>query len=142
MKTKYYLIFLAMLLSFGPSNKTFAQRCLVMRYDADGNRISRTVTTNCQNMREMTNVQAPVVEEANIVVYPNPNNGCFRVMIPDSLKKEKSYYELFDMNGVVLIENKLYDNQTEIDIGIYPAGVYLLKLFNGEDVILKIVLKQ
>ena len=142
MKTKYYLIFLALLLSFGFNNKAFSQKCLLMRYDVDGNRISRTVTSNCMSIRDVAEVQENTDTADDVNVYPNPNNGSFKVSISESLKKETAYCKLYDINGVLLLENTLNDNETEVYIGKYPAGVYLLKVCNGENVILKTVLKQ
>lgn len=141
MKTKYYLIFLVLLLSVNFNQRVFAQKCLVFRYDADGNRIKRTVSNNCNVMRDVFEVQEVVIEE-EVKVYPNPTNGSFKVFMPECEKHETAYYKFYDMNGVLLFEDKLHDNETEIDIGNKPAGVYLLKITNGDDVITKIVLKQ
>ena len=42
----------------------------------------------------------------------------------------------------MLIKNaKLYGNETKIDIGNTSAGIYILKIIHGEDVMSKIVLK-
>lgn len=142
MKMKYYLIFLALLLSFGMQNKAVAQKCLVMDYDSDGNRIRRTVTTNCLESRDVAEVQENLVTADDISVYPNPNDGMFRVFISDCVKKENSHFELYDLNGVQLFNGNINGNETDIDIGIYPVGVYLLKIYNGEDMIFKIILKQ
>ena len=57
------------------------------------------------------------------------------------MKRETAYYELFDVNGVLLLKNNLYGEETEVDIGKMSAGVYLVKIINGDDVISKTVLK-
>lgn len=142
MKTKYYLIFLAMLLSFGSSNKLLAQRCLVLRYDADGNRISRSVTTNCQETREVAEEQEESSSEGEIEVYPNPNNGRFNVIIPNSIRASNSSFVLYDVEGQLVTQGRLADYETNIDIGEKPAGIFLLKIINGDIIISKIVLKQ
>lgn len=142
MKTKYYLIFLAMLLSFGFSNELSAQRCLVFRYDAVGNRISRSVTTNCQETREIVEEQEESLSVGEIEVYPNPNNGRFKVLIPDSIKTSNSSFKLYDVEGQIVMEGRLVDYETDIDIGNKPTGVFLLKIINGDIVNTKIVLKQ
>ena len=115
------------------------QRCLVFRYDADGNRISRHVTTNCQETRDVEEVQE--MTENEVKVYPNPNNGTFRLIIPDESGYKSSSYEIFDANGILLFEGKIKGDDTEIDIGNVPAGVYLLKVSKGEEVLSRIVLK-
>ena len=142
METKYYLIFLALLLSFCFQKEASAQKCMVLRYDADGNRISRTVTTNCQEMREIAEEQEEPSSNEEIEVYPNPNNGSFKVLMPESVRKTNSYYQLYDIEGKLVMEGTLHKLETDIDIGNQLSGVYLLRIFNGDDVISKIILKQ
>ena len=140
MKTKYFLIFLVLLLSSVFQNEIMAQKCLVFRYDADGNRIKRMVNYNCDGIRDMEQVQS-VFEYKDIELYPNPTYDSFKVFVPDGMKRETAYYELFDVNGVLLLKNNLYGEETEVDIGKMSAGVYLVKIINGDDVISKTVLK-
>lgn len=142
MKTKYFLIFLALLLSFGFSNRLSAQRCLVFRYDADGNRISRTVSANCQETREFAEEQENSASNDEIVVYPNPNNGGFKLVMPENNIQANACFEIYDVEGQYVTGGILHQIETDIDIGNEPAGVYLLRIVNGEDVILKIVVKQ
>lgn len=138
MKTKYFLIFLVLLLSVVFHDIVQAQSCLVMEYDADGNRISRQVTTNCIEKREIAEVQETETYE-DVDVYPNPNNGMFIIIMQDCVKQEAACYELFDVNGMMLLSGKLYENETEVDVGTVPVGVYLLRIKNGENVISKVI---
>lgn len=138
MKTKYFLIFLVLLLSVVFHDIVQAQSCLVMEYDADGNRISRQVTTNCIEKREIAEVQETETYE-DVDVYPNPNNGMFIIIMQDCVKQEAACYELFDVNGMMLLSGKLHEDETEVDVGTVPAGVYLLRIKNGENVISKVI---
>lgn len=141
MKTKYFLIFLALLLSVACPTVVQAQSCLVMEYDADGNRISRQVTTNCIEKREIAEVQEVEIYE-DVSVYPNPNNGKFTVIVQDCIKQGAAYYELYDVHGMMLFSGKLHENETEVDVGTVSAGVYLLRIKNGDNVISKIIVIQ
>lgn len=138
MKTKYFLVFLVLLLSVVFHDIVQAQSCLVMEYDADGNRISRQVTTNCIEKREIAEVQETETYE-DVDVYPNPNNGMFIIIMQDCVKQEAACYELFDVNGMMLLSGKLHENETEVDVGTVPVGVYLLRIKNGENVISKVI---
>ncbi|MBO7460063.1 MAG: T9SS type A sorting domain-containing protein [Bacteroidales bacterium] len=109
-----------------------------MEYDADGNRISRQVTTNCIEKREIAEVQETETYE-DVDVYPNPNNGMFIIIMQDCVKQEAACYELFDVNGMMLLSGKLHENETEVDVGTVPVGVYLLRIKNGENVISKVI---
>ena len=140
MKTKYYLIFLVLLLSTVFNNIAQAQKCLVFRYDADGNRIKRTVDYNCNEMRDMEIVQE-VFDYDDVEVYPNPTCESFRIFMPEMTRQAVAWYELFDISGILVFKNELFDAETEVDIGKMPAGVYLLKIINGDDVMSKMILK-
>lgn len=138
MKTKYYLIFLVLLLSQF-SHSAIAQKCISFDYDADGNRISRNVIFNCLEMKDYMEVEE-TVEIADMSVYPNPTDGGFKIIMPESMLNEYSYCHIYDLNGVLIVEKKLSD-ETEVNIGNMPNGIYLLKVINGEDVFSKIIVK-
>lgn len=140
MKTKYYLLFLALLLSFCFHNEVMAQKCLVFGYDSDGNRISRIESFNCYGLRDMENVQ-DTFEFDEIEVYPNPTYESFKVFMPDGIKRETACYELFDISGVMLLKDNLGGCETEVNIRGLSAGVYVLKIINGDDVMSKMILK-
>lgn len=142
MKTKYYLIFLALLLSFGFSSNAIAQRCLTFKYDADGNRVGRAMKTNCMEVRGEAEALESGEAWGEMRVYPNPNNGSFKVIMPESIKHDNACYELYDVNGLMIANGVICDIETDIDIGNHSAGVYLLRIVNGDDVISEIILKQ
>lgn len=142
MKTKYYLIFLALLLSFSFNNKALAQKCLAFKYDADGNRINRVMKLACLEIRDGEEEQETETPYDEVKVYPNPTNGSFRVIMPESVRQETSFYDLYDVNGLLVNRSTIEDVETVIDIGNCPTGVYLLRIRNGDDVISEIVLKQ
>lgn len=141
METKYYLMFLVLLLSFVFSEKIFAQKCLVFSYDADGNRVSRAVDYDCFGKDEYEDVQEIAVEEG-IRVYPNPTNACFTIVVPDFSETTSAIYELYDFNGMVIIKDDLNNIETRVDIENLNIGVYLLKIFIGDEMFYKIILKR
>lgn len=144
MKTKYYLIFLALLLSCNFSNMALAQVCLAFKYDADGNRINRMTTPACREVRGNEEDKEQETEDLydEVKVYPNPTNGCFKVILHENIKQEASFFQLYDVNGLLVYSDIVYGVETDIDIGNCHAGVYLLRIRNGDDVISEIVLKQ
>ena len=69
---------------------------------------------------------ANVIElAASVNVYPNPNNGQFKLVG----LKEDSHLEIYSMNGVVVKEMNLSPSQN-IDISSLPQGTYLLSISN------------
>lgn len=109
-------------------------------YDADGNRISRNVSDNCLEMKDYLEVEENQMV-ADVSVYPNPTDGSFRIIMPESIRNEHASYLIYDLSGVLLVEQALTD-ETDVDIGNMPNGVYLLKIINGEETFSKIIVKQ
>ena len=140
MKTKYFLVFLVLLLSQVSNNYAVAQRCLSFDYDRDGNRISRYVQFNCIEMKDYAEVEEKQVVE-DIAVYPNPTDGCFKIIMPEGVSTGHPYYLIYDLNGV-LINEKSLSEETDVDIGNMPNGVYLLKIINGDETYSKIIVKH
>lgn len=141
MKTKYFLIFLVLLLSQISGNMAVAQRCLTFDYDANGNRVHRAVTNNCHEARDIEEVQENG-EMEEITVYPNPTEGNFRIGLPYKDVLTHAYYILYDMTGMQIIEGRLNVDETEVDIGNMLDGVYLLKIILGEELFYKIIVKH
>lgn len=141
MRTKYFLMFLALLLSSFWHNVTFSQNCILFDYDADGNRVSRTVDYGCNGKSEDNVAQEDYVEQ-EIVVYPNPTDGSFTILMPDGFDYNTPHFELYDVNGMLHVKSELYVGETHVDIGTLNTGVYLLKIYNGEDVFSKIIMKR
>lgn len=140
MKTKYFLVFLVLLLSQITHNNANAQRCLSFNYDADGNRISKKVLVNCFETKDNLEVEENQ-EDTDFSVYPNPTNGSFKIIIPESIQNESVYCLVYDINGALIIETKL-SGETDVDIGNVPRGVYLLKIINGVETFSRIIVKN
>ena len=140
MKTKYYLVFLALLLSQILTNKVVAQSCLLFNYDADGNRINRLVSDNCLEMKG--NMEAiENVEVSDIEVYPNPTDGVVRIVLPEGISKDYACWSIYNMNGILIIEKRLA-NESDVDIGNVPSGVYLMKIICSDQMFYKIIVKH
>jgi len=142
MKTKYYLIFLALLLSFGFHDKAYSQSCLTFKYDADGNRISRTLNANCQVVRGEAEAQEAEMAQGEVRVYPNPSDGSFKVLMPEDLMQDNANYELYDVNGTLITSGIINGIETDIDIGNNPSGVYLLRIISGDEELSEVIVKQ
>ena len=141
MRTKYFLMFFVLALSSVFSSEACAQRCLMFKYDANGNRTRRTVNENCDDLRETLEIDEVADYEEDVMIYPNPTSGIFKISMTKDFDEESSHYELYDVNGVMIMRNCL-QKETDVDICGVPSGVYLLKIVSGEDVISRIILKQ
>ncbi|MBP7509198.1 MAG: T9SS type A sorting domain-containing protein [Prolixibacteraceae bacterium] len=61
--------------------------------------------------------------------YPNPASDFLTLKILDGDYSDLTYY-LYDVDGKLLISNKIQDNETVINMSIHKPSVYLVKLMS------------
>ena len=81
------------------------------------------------------------ITNEDLIVYPNPTDGCFKILASGN-DNEKMCYVLYDMNGIVLLENTFGMGETVVDMSNHMAGVYLLKIVRRDECLSKIILKR
>jgi opacity protein-like surface antigen len=102
------------------------------------------VIQGVQQPYEISTVTGIEVEDVTLdyAVYPNPTAGMLRLVI--SAPDPESYrYQIFDLNGKLVGNNKVTGNETEISMDHLFASVYFLKVIRGnsEVKVFKIVKK-
>lgn len=76
-------------------------------------------------------------------VYPNPTQNNLTIEVKqDNL--DNMQYQLFDLNGRLLLSTKILARTTPIEMSRYPEAVYLLKVFQKSKELktFKIIKKQ
>lgn len=63
-------------------------------------------------------------------VYPNPTTDFIYLKVKES-SFESLQYQLFDLNGRIIENNKVSDFSTIIQMDKYPSAVYLLKVIDN-----------
>ena len=69
------------------------------------------------------------IQTSAITVLPNPTTGIIRV-INDNNSVEPAFYQLFDLNGRLLLQDNLSVDMPTIDIRQLSSGLYLLKVID------------
>ena len=73
----------------------------------------------------------------NISIYPNPTNDLIQV------KSEGEFdIELSNLKGQTILNKKDNYDSTQLNIEVYPAGIYFLKIKKGNQVLTKKIIKQ
>ena len=80
------------------------------------------------------------MEERTIQALPNPSNGMLTLAFSDDGKKDIFIYDM--MGKVVFKDENVKGNTLKVDITNQPAGIYLIKVISGEDVISKKIIVQ
>ncbi len=61
----------------------------------------------------------------NISVFPNPNNGSFRVFMTDAIQNKQFSLSVIDMRGILLYTTDSFTNSIEID-GLKPGTYFVI----------------
>jgi hypothetical protein len=72
-----------------------------------------------------------ISEESFVRIYPNPSNAILKIESAEDLGLI-SFYNSF---GELMLKMKFDERQVEIPIAGYPAGVYMIRVETGKDVI-------
>jgi beta-lactamase class D len=75
-----------------------------------------------------------------ILIYPNPSNGIFRLELKGELAQDYTC-EIFNLQGQRVYQNSLINVQ-EIDLSNQANGMYFLRFSNGESTFTKKIVKE
>lgn len=88
-----------------------------------------------------TGIENIATANNNIIVYPNPNNGEFTVSM--SSFNSKMTLEVYNVLGEKILSEKISSEKTSVKLGNKPAGTYLVKVIENNQLIYKAnVIKQ
>lgn len=76
----------------------------------------------------------------NFIVYPNPVSDI--VYIKSENSGVHKYLSLYNCNGMLLLESVLSNQLECIDLSVFPAGLYILKIKDSDDYIFRKIIKK
>jgi hypothetical protein len=96
-----------------------------------------SATQGVQQPYEISVITA--IEEANdisfeILVYPNPATDIIKLII-ENYDVQNLRYHLYDINGSLLLDNKIVGNETNIVMSNYVSSTYFLKVTDNNKLI-------
>ena len=86
-----------------------------------------TNTTVNEYVENITSV-LPVVWD-NFKLFPNPSSGLYTI---SSDNKEFLFLEVYNLMGEKLISQTVFEGQSTLNLLSYPAGIYTVKVSNGD----------
>jgi hypothetical protein len=118
---------------------------VVYTYDAAGNRTQRVYV--CNNARKAMVAADSTLNQFNVkevvqvsALYPNPTSGTFLIAFTQPLKQ--ALVTFTDMQGHSLQQRVVSGTQATFDISSFPAGIYWIKIANGNKPVIYKVIKQ
>jgi hypothetical protein len=114
----------------------FTQNNFEFGYDNAGNRISRTIVTlKSATVQDGLTAINPIEEKIGFTttrIYPNPTKGILHLEISTEIN-QSAYCTVHDINGKLILKNNSFQNQTDVNLSLHPAGIYILRVFIGTD---------
>lgn len=132
---------------FGDGEKDSVNANPVHIYDSIGTfTVTLTVTNNSGGIDTMIKIGYVTVGSSSVSsyddlnktqVYPNPTTGLITIEGNDINK-----VEVLDINGKMIMTVNDYTNKLQIDLSVYPKGVYFVRLQNDNEIKTKKVVLQ
>lgn len=109
--------------------------------------VSLKATNSCGNntyTKYITVLSTAGIEDLvfseSVQIYPNPVFNTFEIKYQPGFK-EGSYYQIIDITGKIVQQNLLKVQTNNIDISGLSKGVYSVRIFNGNKVCVKKLIK-
>lgn len=119
----------------------------MMKYDESGNRLSMSLCECGSEYKPsverdiLTDRNHEIDEDFELSIYPNPSDGVFEIRVSDMCNDVLfSEVQLINLQGVMMFSAR-FANNVFIDISDEPSGVYLLKIFSGDVIRTRLVVK-
>jgi hypothetical protein len=128
-----------LLLSMNATMSAFAQNQYQYEYDSSGNRVKRTIVLGRSSVQKSTqSLQKEVIKDSfgtrEIKIYPNPTKGNLTVQIPLSEDQEPTSLRIYNMKGVLIINQLVESENTLLNLGKQPSGFYIMRIISGKSV--------
>jgi hypothetical protein len=84
----------------------------------------------------ITNETIEIDSNFSIQLFPNPTADRLIIDI-EEFNNEKIYCLLNDFSGKILFKKLVFENQTQVEMGQLPTGIYFLNIMNDKNKIIQ-----
>ena len=82
----------------------------------------------------VTGIKNETKNNMSLVVFPNPTTSFLNLQIAD-LKKEQLTYQITDAIGKLIIENKITESSTQINMNAQAEAIYFLNVLENNQTV-------
>lgn len=118
-------------------------------YDADGNRVSRTIRLGSDRDDRSQSDTADVarytdfIEECEINIYPNPTTSKVNIEMTSTAEIDVAFtVALFSPSGMLITRRDAETIPVEFDLSGLPPGIYMLELRFGDETRIWKIIKE
>ena len=95
-------------------------------------------TSSCHNISTVGVVE--ISSSIDLTIYPNPSNGKFKFSIINPQLIKNSTVEIYNIQGKKVYQASI--TLSEIDLSEQPKGTYLMKINEGQNILIKKIVLQ
>lgn len=107
-----------------------ARKGFILSFDMSRVDSSTIETADYQKQAGSVGVEN-IADENSILVYPNPNQGQFQIRLPDGF--DCRLIEIVNMLGQNICSVRPTPSSRKIELAVPQAGLYLVRIYEGED---------
>jgi hypothetical protein len=125
-------------------------------YDVCGNRITRYTnesTPGIANLRSSGGgkekpddstaaLNNTVDDDSSVILHPNPTDGIFTIEFTDNIDLSNAFIHIVNIDGLTIFSQKVQTEKVVIDLSVFSAGTYLVKIQSDKQNITKKLLKK
>jgi hypothetical protein len=109
---------------------TVSESPLLISVDNMDGAIPSKASASARASTEDTSKKILSEESESFRVYPNPSKGYINITVKG---KPSGVVRIFDLAGREQLQQKIEQNQTQLDVHALRKGMYLLKFNNGKE---------
>ena len=121
------------------SNTTYTMTCTDKCGNVSTDQVVVYYTSTCAR-RTMSPEAAAMLEDGDVSVYPNPNNGSFTVDVHSTASKNVYVYDA--MGKLVFSMDQTAENIIPVDLSTQPDGIYMIRVVTADSVVTEKIIKQ
>jgi hypothetical protein len=80
--------------------------------------------------------------QTNVSVYPNPSNGQFQFTVDGSHVAKNCKMEIYNVLGERIYKFDITNTKSDIDLSNQTNGIYFVKIYTGQTILTKRIVKQ
>jgi hypothetical protein len=73
-----------------------------------------------------------IFEPPDLILFPNPSVDYIKIYYSKESPGSNNTLSITDLNGKVIVDNLVFQNQFELDVRKYSKGLYFVKIVKGE----------
>jgi hypothetical protein len=104
---------------------------VLCKFNTGGNESEAQGVQQAYEISVITAIEGIDAISLEIIIYPNPATDHLNLKV-ENYETDNLSYQLFDINGILLLDRKIEGPETDIIVRHFTAGTYFLKVIDKQ----------